>query len=156
MRGAGCHDRGLPSREPVLVKTRLAVALLIALSAPAVALAAPPTAVAPASVATESPADAAFRALYEKEWKWRQQGGAEGECGGTEDAVRVAGVNGHVCLRGVTAQAGGLIGRLGPARCYEKPIKVIIKINTMDIKSVDLNLLPVLDALLRHQGLVTN
>jgi len=53
-----CHDRGLPSREPVLVKTRLAVALLIALSAPAVALAAPPATAAPASVATESPADA--------------------------------------------------------------------------------------------------
>lgn len=77
MGGAGCHDRGLPSREPALVKTRLAVALLIALSAPAVALAAPPTAAAPASVAAESAADAAFRALYEKEWKWRQDGGGE-------------------------------------------------------------------------------
>ncbi|KAG0745929.1 hypothetical protein G6F24_015803 [Rhizopus arrhizus] len=73
--GGRCHDRGLPSREPVLVKTRLAVALLIALSAPAVALAAPPATAAPASVATESPADAAFRAVYEKEWKWRQDGG---------------------------------------------------------------------------------
>ena len=44
------------------MKTRLAVALLIALSAPAVALAAPPVA-APASMAAESAADAAFRAL---------------------------------------------------------------------------------------------
>ena len=48
------------------MKTRLAVALLIALSAPAVALAAPPATAAPSGVATESPADAAFRALYEK------------------------------------------------------------------------------------------
>jgi len=67
----------------VLVKTRLAVALLIALSAPAVALAAPPAA-APASMAAESAADAAFRALYEKEWKWRQDGG--GEASEDEDA----------------------------------------------------------------------
>ncbi len=68
------------------MKTRLAVALLIALSAPTVALAAAPAAAAaaPASVATESPADAAFRALYEKEWKWRQQGG--GEASEDEDA----------------------------------------------------------------------
>ncbi len=65
-------------------ETRLAVALLIALSAPAVALAAPPATAAPASVATESPADAAFRAVYEKEWKWRQDGG--GEASEDEDA----------------------------------------------------------------------
>ncbi|WP_369039493.1 DUF885 domain-containing protein [Stenotrophomonas maltophilia] len=59
------------------MKTRLAVALLIALSAPAVASAAPPAAAAPAALAAESAADAAFRALYEKEWKWRQEGGGE-------------------------------------------------------------------------------
>jgi len=67
----------------VLVKTRLAVALLIVLSAPAVALAAPPAAT-PASMAAGSAADAAFRALYEKEWKWRQEGG--GEASEDEDA----------------------------------------------------------------------
>jgi len=72
-----CHDRRLPSREPVLVKTRLAVALLIALSAPAAVVAAPPALAAPAPAAAESAADAAFRALYEKEWKWRQAGGGE-------------------------------------------------------------------------------
>ena len=60
------------------MKTRLAAALLIALSAPTVALAAPPAVAAPAAgAAAESPADAAFRALYEKEWKWRQEGGGE-------------------------------------------------------------------------------
>ncbi len=65
-------------REPVCVNTRLSVALLLALSLPAAAYAAPPaTPAAPASVATESPADAAFRAIYEKEWAWRQAGGGE-------------------------------------------------------------------------------
>jgi uncharacterized protein (DUF885 family) len=64
-------------REPVFVKTRLCVALLLALSLPAVVQAAPPATAAPASVATESPADAAFRAIYEKEWAWRQAGGGE-------------------------------------------------------------------------------
>lgn len=65
-------------REPVCVNTRLSVALLLALSLPAAAYAAPPaTSAAPASVATESPADAAFRAIYEKEWAWRQAGGGE-------------------------------------------------------------------------------
>ncbi|WNH53953.1 DUF885 domain-containing protein [Stenotrophomonas oahuensis] len=65
-------------REPVCVNTRLSVALLLALSLPAAAYAAPPaTPSAPASVATESPADAAFRAIYEKEWAWRQAGGGE-------------------------------------------------------------------------------
>ncbi|WMJ70992.1 DUF885 family protein [Stenotrophomonas sp. 24(2023)] len=66
------------------MKTRLAVALLLALSAPAVAFAAPPATAAPASVASESPADAAFRAIYEKEWAWRQTGG--GEASEDEDA----------------------------------------------------------------------
>ena len=65
-------------REPVCVNTRLSVALLLALSLPAAAYAAPPaTTAAPASVAAESPADAAFRAIYEKEWAWRQAGGGE-------------------------------------------------------------------------------
>lgn len=65
-------------RESVCVKNRLSVALLLALSLPAAAYAAPPaTPAAPASVAAESPADAAFRAIYEKEWAWRQAGGGE-------------------------------------------------------------------------------
>ncbi|WP_313457793.1 DUF885 family protein [Stenotrophomonas sp.] len=65
-------------REPVCVNTRLSVALLLALSLPAAVYAAPPaTTAAPASVATESPADAAFRGIYEKEWAWRQAGGGE-------------------------------------------------------------------------------
>lgn len=60
------------------MKTRLAVALLVALSAPALVQAAPPsTATAPATVAGENAADAAFRALYEKEWAWRQADGGE-------------------------------------------------------------------------------
>jgi len=59
------------------VKTRLAVALMLALASPSLALAAAPATTAPASVANESPADAAFRAIYEKEWAWRQAGGGE-------------------------------------------------------------------------------
>ena len=61
------------------MKTRLAVALLLALSTPALASAAPASAPAPAParLATEGAADAAFRAIYEKEWKWRQAGGGE-------------------------------------------------------------------------------
>jgi len=62
------------------VKSPLVAALLLALALPAhAALAAPPAApaVAPSSLATESPADAAFRAIYEKEWAWRQAGGGE-------------------------------------------------------------------------------
>lgn len=61
----------------MLVKSRLAIALLLALSSPMLAQAAAPTTAAPASVASESPADAAFRTLYEKEWAWRQAGGGE-------------------------------------------------------------------------------
>lgn len=62
------------------MKSPLVAALLLALALPAhAALAAPPAApaVAPANLATESPADAAFRAIYEKEWAWRQAGGGE-------------------------------------------------------------------------------
>lgn len=62
------------------MKSPLVAALLLALALPAhAALAAPPAApaVAPSSLATESPADAAFRAIYEKEWAWRQAGGGE-------------------------------------------------------------------------------
>ena len=61
------------------MKNRLAVALLLALSTPAVALAVPAAAPAPAApgATSESAADAAFRAIYEKEWKWRQAGGGE-------------------------------------------------------------------------------
>jgi len=61
-----------------LVKNRLAVALLLALSSPLAVHAAVHTATAaPASVANERAADAAFRAIYEKEWAWRQEGGGE-------------------------------------------------------------------------------
>jgi len=57
------------------VKSPLVAALLLALALPAgAALAAAPDA-APASLAAESPADAQFRAIYEKEWTWRQDGG---------------------------------------------------------------------------------
>lgn len=67
------------------MKSPLAVALLLALSLPAVAHAASPAAAAPpASIANESAADAAFRAIYEKEWAWRQTGG--GEASEDEDA----------------------------------------------------------------------
>ncbi|QNR97250.1 DUF885 family protein [Stenotrophomonas sp. 169] len=60
------------------MKNRLAVALLLALSSPLAVHAAVPTATtAPASVANERAADAAFRAIYEKEWAWRQEGGGE-------------------------------------------------------------------------------
>ncbi|NIJ69166.1 uncharacterized protein (DUF885 family) [Xanthomonas sp. 60] len=61
------------------MNNRLAVALLLALSTPAVTLAMPAAAPAPAatSATPESAADAAFRAIYEKEWKWRQAGGGE-------------------------------------------------------------------------------
>ncbi len=57
------------------MKSPLVAALLLALALPAgAALAAAPDA-APASLAAESPADAQFRAIYEKEWTWRQDGG---------------------------------------------------------------------------------
>lgn len=46
----------------------LILSLLLGAAAPVVAAAA----AAPASLATESKADAQFRAIYEKEWKWRQ------------------------------------------------------------------------------------
>jgi len=60
------------------VKTRLAVALLFALASPLATHAAPPAAAAaPAGLANESAADAAFRGIYEKEWAWRQAGGGE-------------------------------------------------------------------------------
>lgn len=59
------------------MKNRLAAALLLALSLPAAAHAAPPAPSATAGVAAESAADAAFRAIYEKEWAWRQADGGE-------------------------------------------------------------------------------
>ncbi|RRU13515.1 DUF885 family protein [Stenotrophomonas sp. 278] len=74
------------------MNTRLSVALLLALSLPAAAYAAPPAATAaPASVAAESPADAAFRAIYEKEWAWRQAGGGEAseDADGPANATRM-------------------------------------------------------------------
>ncbi|WP_282297053.1 DUF885 family protein [Stenotrophomonas sp. PS02289] len=74
------------------MNTRLSVALLLALSLPVAACAAPPAAIAaPASVAAESPADAAFRAIYEKEWAWRQAGGGEAseDADGPANATRM-------------------------------------------------------------------
>ncbi len=62
------------------MKSPLVTALLLALALPAAAaFAAPPAAptAAPASLATEHAADAQFRAIYEKEWTWRQDGGGE-------------------------------------------------------------------------------
>lgn len=62
------------------MKSPHVAALLLALALPAgAALAAPPAApaAAPASLATEGPADAQFRAIYEKEWAWREAGGGE-------------------------------------------------------------------------------
>jgi len=59
------------------VKNRLAVALLLALTSPGLVQAAPAAVPAPTRPVTESAADAAFRAIYEKEWKWRQDGGGE-------------------------------------------------------------------------------
>jgi len=57
------------------VKSPLVAALLLALALPAGAALAAAPAAAPASLAAESPADAQFRAIYEKEWTWRQDGG---------------------------------------------------------------------------------
>ncbi|MCW4455879.1 DUF885 family protein [Flavobacterium sp. MXW15] len=60
------------------MKSPLVVALLLVLSLPAaVQAASPAAAAAPASLAAESAADAQFRAIYEKEWTWRQSGGGE-------------------------------------------------------------------------------
>ncbi|MNK28908.1 hypothetical protein D3C87_472930 [compost metagenome] len=76
------------------MKSPLASALLLALALPAgAALAAPPA--SPAAAASdrvaEGPADAQFRAIYEKEWKWRQDGGgaASEDDGGPANATRM-------------------------------------------------------------------
>ena len=54
------------------MKATLAAALLIALAAPAL----PAFAAAPSSVAVADP-DTQFKAIYDKEWVWRQAGGGE-------------------------------------------------------------------------------
>ena len=54
------------------MKTTLASALSLALCLGVLAPSAMAAAAAPASLAAESKADAQFRAIYEKEWKWRQ------------------------------------------------------------------------------------
>ena len=46
----------------------VSLALLLGVASPVLALSPPP----PATLTAESPADAQFRAIYEKEWKWRQ------------------------------------------------------------------------------------
>jgi len=46
----------------------VSLALLLGVASPVLAAPAPP----PATLTAESPADAQFRAIYEKEWKWRQ------------------------------------------------------------------------------------
>ncbi len=64
-------------KSPPYVKTTLSLALLLALALPgAVVHAAPSKASAPATLAAQS-ADARFKAIYEKEWTWRQTGGGE-------------------------------------------------------------------------------
>jgi len=88
------------------VKSPLVAALLLALALPAgAALAAPPAApaAAPASLAAESPADAQFRAIYEKEWAWREAGGGEAseDGDGPANATRMPDV-------GAAAQQGRL------------------------------------------------
>ena len=62
----------------------LALALLIALAAPAASLAAP--ADAPATREAASPLDARFRAIHEREWAWRQK---EDGASGDEDGAGV-------------------------------------------------------------------
>ena len=47
----------------------VSLALLLGVASPVLAALAPPP---PATLTAESPADAQFRAIYEKEWKWRQ------------------------------------------------------------------------------------
>ena len=65
------------SRSPPFVKTTLSAALLLALALPgAVVHAAPSKSSAPATRAAHD-ADAQFKAIYEKEWAWRQAGGGE-------------------------------------------------------------------------------
>ena len=72
-----CDDRGSQSPEPLPVKTSLSLALLLALTLPAGAVAAAPAkSTVPASLAAHS-ADDRFKAIYEKEWAWRQAGGGE-------------------------------------------------------------------------------
>ncbi len=88
------------------MKSPLVAALLLALALPAgAALAAPPAApaAAPASLAAESPADAQFRAIYEKEWAWREAGGGEAseDGDGPANATRMPDV-------GAAAQQGRL------------------------------------------------
>ncbi len=56
----------------------LAIALFLALAAPATSLATPPA--VPAAREAASPLDARFRAIHEREWAWRQQeNGMSGE-----------------------------------------------------------------------------
>ncbi|MEE7560520.1 DUF885 family protein, partial [Xanthomonas sp. Kuri4-2] len=85
------------------MKTPLAVALSLALLVPSldVALAAPPAAtVAPAP---ESAADARFRAIYEKEWNWRQA-----ETGQADEDTDTTGDNTHLPDVGPAAQQARL------------------------------------------------
>lgn len=71
-------------KSPPFVKTSLSVALLLALALPgAVVHAAPARTSAPAALAVQD-ADAQFKAIYAKEWAWRQAGG--GEASEDEDA----------------------------------------------------------------------
>nr|WP_228887108.1 DUF885 family protein [Stenotrophomonas rhizophila] len=78
---------------------------MFALALPAGAAPAPaaPLAAAPPSLATESAADAQFKAIYETEWKWRQAGGGEAseDGDGPANATRMPDV-------GAAAQQGRL------------------------------------------------
>ena len=101
-----------------------ALSLSLLLGATAPALAAPATR-APSTLATESPADAAFRAIYEKEWKWRQAetGQADEDSDTTGDNPRLPDVSAAAqqarlkVWDGVLAQLDKLdAARLSPAR----------------------------------------
>ncbi len=64
-------------KSPPFVKTTLSAALLLALALPgAIVHAAPARTSAPAALAVQD-ADAQFKAIYTKEWAWRQAGGGE-------------------------------------------------------------------------------
>ena len=66
----------------------LSLSLLLGAAAPTLAA---PVARAPSALAAESPADAAFRAIYEKEWKWRQA-----ETGQADEDSDTTGDNRHL------------------------------------------------------------
>ncbi|NIK10366.1 uncharacterized protein (DUF885 family) [Xanthomonas arboricola] len=81
----------------------LSLALLGASFAATSAQAAAPAPVAPATLTTERPADARFRAIYEKEWRWRQA-----ETGQADEDSDTTGDNTHLPDVGPAAQQARL------------------------------------------------